>query len=72
MERIIWSNTDIDVKNWSDFLQEEYPEVTDPNEQYELCYEMNANYLDDERVILLLSSYEHSSSKVLGLIISKQ
>ena len=64
MERIIWLNTDIDVKNWSDFLQEEYPEVTDPNEQYELCYEMNANYLDDERVILLVSSYEHSSSKV--------
>ena len=36
MERIIWSNTDIDVKNWSDFLQEEYPEVTDPDKQYEL------------------------------------
>lgn len=49
MERIIWSNTDIDVKNWDDFLQEEYPEVTDPNEQYELCCDMNANYLDDER-----------------------
>ena len=49
MEHIIWSNMDIDVNNWSDFLQEVYPEVTDPYEQYELCCEMNANYLDDER-----------------------
>ena len=49
MEHIIWSNTDIDVKNWSDFLQEEYPEVTDPNEQYELCCDMNYAYLYDER-----------------------
>ena len=49
MEHIIWSNTDINVEDHADFLQEEYPEVTDPNEQYELCCEMNANYLDDER-----------------------
>ena len=52
MERIIWSNTDINVADYADFLQEEYPEVTDPDEQYELCCEMNANYLDDERMNL--------------------
>ena len=52
MEHIIWSNTDINVDDYADFLQEEYPEVTDPDEQYELCCEMNANYLDDERMNL--------------------
>ena len=49
MEHIIWSNFDVNVADYADFLQEEYPEVTDPNEQYELCCEMNANYLDNER-----------------------
>ena len=52
MEHIIWSNTNINVADWSDFLQEEYPEVTDPGEQYELCCEMNYAYLDDEKVNL--------------------
>ena len=52
MERIIWSNTDINVADWSDFLQEEYPEATDPDKQYELCCELNYAYLDDEKVNL--------------------
>ena len=52
MEHIIWSNTDINVADYADFLQEEYPEVTDPYKQYELCCEMNANYLYDERANL--------------------
>lgn len=52
MEHIIWSNIGIDVKNWSDFLQEEYPEVTDPDKQYELCCALNDDYLDDERANL--------------------
>ena len=49
MEHIIWSNFDINVADYADFLQEEYPEVTDPDKQYELCCEMNYAYLDDER-----------------------
>ena len=52
MEHIIWSNTDINVADYADFLQEEYPEVTDPNGQYELCCEMNYAYLDDEKANL--------------------
>ena len=52
MEHIIWSNTKINVTDYADFLQEEYPEVTDPDKQYELCCEMNDNYLDDERMNL--------------------
>ena len=52
MEHIIWSNTDINVADYADFLQEEYPEVTDPYKQYELCCEMNYAYLDDEKASL--------------------
>ena len=52
MEHIIWSNTDINVADHADFLREAYPEFTDPDKQYELCCEMNANYLDDDRANL--------------------
>ena len=52
MEHIIWSNTDINPDDYADFLQEEYPEVTDPYKQYELCCELNDDYLDDERANL--------------------
>lgn len=52
MEHIIWSNTDINVADHAEFLQEAYPEITDPDKQYALCCEMNANYLDDERANL--------------------
>ena len=52
MEHIIWSNFNVNVADYADFLQEEYPEVTDPDKQYELCCDMNDNYLDDERMNL--------------------
>lgn len=52
MEHIIWSNTGINVSDYADFLREEYPEVTDPIEQYKLCCEMNYSYLDDEKANL--------------------
>ena len=41
MEHIIWSNFDVNVEDHSDFLQENYPEITDPDKQYELCCELN-------------------------------
>ena len=46
---IIWSNRNLDLADWKDFLEEEYPEVTDEYEQYELISEMNMEYLRDER-----------------------
>ena len=52
MKRIIWSNMDINPEDYADFLREEYPEVTDPDKQYELCCDMNYAYLDDEKVNL--------------------
>ena len=47
-EHLIWSNYDLDYDDWKDYLEEEYPEMTE-QERMEMMYETNANYLDDER-----------------------
>ena len=52
MKHIIWSNMDVNPHDYADWLHEEYPEVTDPGKQYALCYELNADYLNDERANL--------------------
>ena len=44
---IIWSN-DIDYDDWKEDLEEQYPELTE-DERIELMYELNGDYLDDER-----------------------
>ena len=44
---IIWSN-DIDYDDWREDLEEQYPDLTEA-ERMELMYELNGNYLDDER-----------------------
>ena len=46
---IIWSNRNLDLADWKDFIEEEYPDVTDEDKQYELISEMNMEYLRDER-----------------------
>lgn len=48
-EFIVWQNYDIDPSDYQEFLQEEYPDVTDAIEQYHLISCMNDEYLDDER-----------------------
>ena len=48
-KHVIWSNINLDINNWKDFLEEEYPEVEDECEQYGLIDELNNEYLDDER-----------------------
>ena len=48
----IWQNYDINLDDWKDYLEEEYPEVEDEDEQYELIEELNSQYLDDERINL--------------------
>lgn len=49
---VIWSD-DIDYKNaWKDFIEDEYPEITDDDKRLELAYELNQNHLDDERMNL--------------------
>ena len=48
---IIWSNYDLDYEDWRDDLEAEYPELTE-DERIALMYEINGDYLDDERVNL--------------------
>lgn len=51
-KHIIWSNRNLDLDYWMDFLEDEYPEITDEHEQYHLIEDMNMEYLDDERMNL--------------------
>ena len=50
-DHIIWSNYDLDYDDWKADLEEQYPELTD-EERYLKMYEINGNYLDDERTNL--------------------
>lgn len=45
---VIWSNYDLDYDDWKDDLLDEYPELSE-RERIELMYEINGDYLDDER-----------------------
>ena len=48
---IIWSNYDLDYEDWRDDLEAEYPELTE-DQRIALMYEINGEYLDDERTNL--------------------
>lgn len=48
---IIWSNYDLDYEDWRDDLEAEYPELSE-DERVALMYEINGDYLDDERMNL--------------------
>ena len=45
---IIWSNYDLDYEDWKEFLESEYPDLSD-DERLALMYELHGDYLDDER-----------------------
>ena len=48
---LIWSNYCLDYEDWRDDLEAEYPELSE-RERIDLMYEINNDYLDDERVNL--------------------
>ena len=48
---VIWSNYDLDYEDWRDDLEAEYPDLTE-DERMALMYEINGDYLDDERANL--------------------
>ena len=50
-KHVIWSNRDLDLDDWRDDLLEEYPDA-DEDRLYELMYEQNNAYLEDERANL--------------------
>ncbi len=47
-KHVIWSDLNLDYEDWREFLEEEYPGRTE-DEYRMLMYELNADYLDDER-----------------------
>ena len=50
-KHLIWSNTDLNYEDWRADLESEYPELSE-DERMERMYELNADYLDDERMNL--------------------
>ena len=47
-KHVIWSDYDLDYDDWKDDLEEQYPDLSE-SERVALMYEINGNYLDDER-----------------------
>ena len=50
-QKIIW-NSEINLEDWKDFIEEEYPEYTNETFLYERCSLMNDQYLYDEKMNL--------------------
>ena len=50
-KHIIWSNYDLDYDDWKDDLEADYPDLSE-QERIALMYEINGDYLDDERMNL--------------------
>ena len=50
-KHIIWSNYNLDYEDWRVDLEAEYPDMSE-EERIALMYEINSNYLDDERTNL--------------------
>ena len=48
---VIWSNRDLDYEDWREALEKEHPELTE-SERIELMYDINGDYLEDERANL--------------------
>ena len=50
-EHVIW-DSEFDIDDYKDYLEEEWPEVTDEEEQYDICREDNEETLECERMNL--------------------
>ena len=50
-EHIIWSNYYLDYDDWKADLEEQYPDLSE-DERISLMYEINTDYLGDERINL--------------------
>lgn len=47
-KKIIWTN-EINMEDWKEFLEEEYPEIKNKNKQYKLVRDCIISNLEDER-----------------------
>ena len=50
-KHVIWSNFSLNYEDWRSDLESEYPDMSE-QERVDLMYEINAGYLDDERINL--------------------
>ena len=50
-DRLIWSNHHIDYEDWREYMESEFPELSE-DERYDKMLEINDSYLDDERMNL--------------------
>ena len=50
-DHLIWSNYDIDYEDWREYMEEEFPDLSE-DERYQKMLEINDGYLDDERMNL--------------------
>ena len=50
-KHLIWSNYALDYEDWRDDLEADYPELSE-DDRMALMYEINSDYLDDERANL--------------------
>ena len=50
-DHLIWSNHHIDYEDWREYMESEFPELTE-DERYDKMLEINDSYLDDERMNL--------------------
>lgn len=47
---IIWSNENLYIKDYEDYFKEEYPnKKLSDSEKYDIIYDLNNSYIDDER-----------------------
>ena len=63
---VIWSNYGLDYEDWRDDLEAEYPDLSE-NERISLMYEINGDYLDDERANLN-SQLPHMGRLIYGYV----
>lgn len=49
---IIWQNYNVNLKDYEDFLEEYYPDITSEEEKYYIIEELNNQCLEDERARL--------------------
>ena len=48
-KHIVWGNIDFDLADWKDMLEEEHPEAETEQQQWDIAWNTNEMYLDDER-----------------------
>ena len=73
-DHLIWSNHHLDLDDWRDALLEDHPDATE-SELYQMMYDLNDDYLADERInlniqmerpILIIGDIERWNGRVSG------